>query len=67
MIDIPLTDIEQFLAEGWENIETVNLSRLIQPGRAGDHDLTAPRGLGALDYRPGAVWPPAFPVSGTNW
>lgn len=30
---IPLNDIEQFLAAGWENIQAVDLSRLVQPGQ----------------------------------
>jgi hypothetical protein len=32
-MDIPLSDIEQFLAQGWENISVVDLSRLVQSGQ----------------------------------
>ena len=29
---IPLSDIELFLAQGWTNVELLDLSRIIQPG-----------------------------------
>lgn len=33
MANIPLNDIEQLLATGWENLTVLDLSRLIQPGQ----------------------------------